>query len=361
MASNIFKSICYLAHKLELFLNHNIKMYSCFSEQGETILPNSNELHAIINTGFEPNIFLDSCVCLHIIKVIDYGKKSTNIDLNKIIRLKEYLHGHPIKITPFFGLIELCTKDGQLDKGKLEDFKNRIDFFEQLPLKYFRKFNYNYRENYLIIKDLGNLPNIYPAIEPQLKNTYCALLKIRSLALRNVTKSAAVSNINNFFDWMINDLNIIRGTEYQLALNIFGGGTEFRKMIGLDSYGTNAKKKLNGSTWDIFHGKNASNSFRLFEMLGRNFKPYFLTSDANLFKIISQISLTLIKDGRENFMSSYISNSKFVFPNYDATFLAQQNEKMIKTFVDRRNQKYEFDADKVDKMIKELEVENQIH
>ncbi|MDB4925942.1 hypothetical protein [Mucilaginibacter sp.] len=333
-------------------------MYSCFSEQGETLLPDQIELQEITGAQLEPNIFLDSCVCLHIIKVIDYGKKATNVDLNRIIQLKEYLHTHSIKITPFFGLLELCIKDGQIDKEKLEDFKNRIDFFEQMPLKYFKNFDYNYRKNYVVFKRIDNLPNIYPAIEPQLKNTYCALLKIRSIALRNITKSAAISNINSFFEWMVNDLDIIRGTEYQLALNIFGGNTEFRKMIGLDSRGADAKKKLKGSTWDIFHGKNVSNSFRLFDMLGRSFKPYFLTSDANLFKIISQISLTLIKDGGENFMSSFIANSKLAFPNYNMDFVEQQNEKMIKVFVDRRNKEYDYDPQKINRLIEELELEN---
>ncbi len=335
-------------------------MYSCFSEQGETHLPNQAEIQTFLDRHLEPKIFLDSCVCLHIIKVVDYGKKATGVNLNRILQLKEYLHSHEIGITPLFGLIELCTKNEQIDRVKFADFKNRIDFFEQLPLRYFKSFSYNYERDYLIFKQLGDLPNIYPALEPQLKNTYCSLLKIRSLARINHTRSAAVKNINAFMDWMISELDIIRGTEYQLALNIFGGNTTFWKMIGLDNKGSDVKKKLYGTSWDIFHGKNIANSFRLFEMLNRNLKPYFLTSDANLLGIFGKMSLALIKDGGPKFVSSFIANSEFSFPNYDVKFLEEQNEKMLKVFIERRNKVYEFNAQKIDIMIKELEVENQI-
>jgi hypothetical protein len=230
-----------------------------------------------------------------------------------------------------------------------------------VPLKYFKSFNYDYQKNYLIIEEIGDVPNIYPAIESQLKNTYCSLLKIRSLAKKNAGRSAAIKNINAFMEWMINDLDIIRGAEYQLALNIFGGNTTFWKMIGLDSKGIDAKKKLNGTSWDLFHGKNVSNRFRLFQMFGRNFMPYFITSDSNLFNILGKMSLTVVKDGGENLVSSFISNSGFAYPNYDESFLDEHNERMMNIFIDRRNKKYEFDEQKVNRLITELEIENQIY
>ncbi len=335
--------------------------YGCFSEKGQSNLPETDGLLSIIKSGVEPKIFIDSCVCLHIIKVVDYGKKATNIDISKILSLKEYLHNKPITISPFFGLLELCIKNGFFDRTKFRDFKNRIDFFEQIPLKEFRKFKYDFNRDFFVLKDISlDLSNPYKAIEPLIMNNYCALLKIRSIAKTNLAKEYAETNINTFLDWMAKDLNSIRAVEYKLALNIFGGNSIYRKMIGLDCKAYDVKKKLIGTSWDIFHAKTTSNSFRLFQMLNKNISPYFLTSDANLFNLFKNFSLTLIKDGGDSFTSSFLINSDFSFPHLGNDFIDKQNTKMLNVFIERRNSTYEFDKLKVDKLIKELELENEI-
>jgi len=335
--------------------------YSCFSEKGQTDLPEISELLSAIQSNIEPIIFIDSCVCLHIIKVVDYGKKATNIDFSKILSLKEYLQDKPVKISPFFGLMELCLKDGTFDKIKFRDFKHRIDFFEQITFKEFKKFKYDFDRDYLILKDISlDLPNPFEAVAPSLMNSYCALLKIRSLAKNSLTKDKAETNINLFLDWMINVLDSVRAVEYKLALNILGGNSVYRKMIGLDCKVTEVKKKLIGTAWDIHHSKTTANSFRLYQILGKNISPYFLTSDANLSNLFKNFNLRLIKDGGDNFNTSFILNSDFSFPHLGNDFIDRQNKKMMNIFVDRRNSTYEFDKVKVDKLIRELEIENEI-
>lgn len=338
-----------------------LKTYSCFSEKGESKLPEFSEVVSILQSDIEPIIFLDSCVCLHIIKIVDYGKSAINIDFSKIIALKEYLSNKPIKISPFFGLMELCLKDDFFDRDKLRDFKHRIDFFEKIPLKEFKKFKYNFDKDYFIIKDIeSDLPNPFEAFQPSLMNSYCALLKIRSLAKNSLKSETAEKNISTFFDWMADVLNSVRAVEYKLALNVFGGNSEYRKMIGLDSNIKDVKKKLMGTCWDIFHSKTTSNSFRLFELLGKNIAPYFLTSDANLFNIFKNFSLQLVKDGEGKFTSSFILTSDFSYPHLKDDFVDKQNEKMMNVFIDRRNIKYEFDEERISKLIKELEIENKL-
>lgn len=343
-------------------MKHIPSSYSCFSEKGECTLPSQEFIDECFGNSIEPVIFLDSCICLHIIKVVDYGKDARNVDFSKIIVLKEYLERHPgVKINSFFALMELCNQGGILDKQKLLDFKSRIDFFEQIPLKIFKKFKYNFLRDMFIFKDFSNLPdNALDAFYPILMNSYCALLKIRSIALCGLTKNKAESNINEFADWMIEELNIFRGAEYKLAMNIFGGNTNFRKMIGLDCKPTDIKKKLLGTSWDMFHSKFTANSFRLFEMLQRNIYPFFLTSDSNLFKIFQNLSLHLIKDGGENYISSFVSMSDFNYPHLDKSFINKNNEKLFNSFLDRRNQEYEFDRAKIDKLIAKLEITNGI-
>jgi hypothetical protein len=346
----------------ELFKTLNPQnVYSCFSEEGQTNLPKISELLSIIQSNIEPVIFIDSCVCLHIIKVVDYGRKANNIDFSKIISLKEYLHDKPIKLSPFFGLMELCLKDGIFDKIKFRDFKHRIDFFDQIPLKEFKKFKFNFHKDYFIIKDISfDTLNPSEALAPSLLNTYCALLKIRTLAKSNLSKDTAETNINLFLDWMINVLNSVRAAEYKIALNVFGGNSVYRKMIGLDSKGGDVKKKLLGTSWDIFHAKTTSNRFRLSQILGKSIWPYFLTSDSNLFNLFKNFSLRLIKDGGEDFTSSFLLNSDFSYPHLGIDFIDRQNKKMMNIFVERRNIINKFDKEKVDKLIIELELKNEI-
>lgn len=292
---------------------------------------------------------------------MDYGKKATNIDFYKILSLKQYLHNKPVKINPFFGLMELCLKNGNFDANKFRDFKYRIDFFDQIQLKEFRKFRYDFNRDYFILKDISfDLPNPYKAFEPSLMNSYCALLKMRSLAKNGLTKETAEANVNSFLDWMANVLGSIRAVEYKIALNVFGGNSAYRKMIGLDCKDSEVKKKLIGTSWDIFHSKTSSNSFRLFQFFGKNISPYFLTSDTNLFNLFKNLNLLLIKDGGDNFNSSFILNSDFAFPHLDKDFIDRQNRKMMNIFVDRRNISFEFDKQKIDSLIGELVLENKI-
>lgn len=338
----------------------HLNTYSCFSDAGEIKLPNQEELNVLIQSETEPILFLDSCVCLHIIKVVDYGKKATNVDLSKIIELKEYIAAHEVNISPMFGLLELSLKEGEINESKLMDFKHRIDFFKQIKLKDFKKFKYDFNKNYIILNEKPLSINIPPELHSSLKRSYCALLKIRSLSPKKLSKQSAIINIDTFLDWMINELDIILGIEYNLALNIFGGNTEFRSMIGLDCKQTDIKKKIKGSTWDIFHSKNASNSYNFNKILANKVYPIFMTNDTKLFRLFKNFKFSFAKDGDEISNTSSFYNSDFSYPHFDNTFLEYNNKKMIKLFIDRRDKTSLFDSGKIDTLIKQLEIENNI-
>ncbi|ABG60187.1 hypothetical protein CHU_2945 [Cytophaga hutchinsonii ATCC 33406] len=323
-------------------------------------LPEIKQLNSIIQSGIEPVIFLDSCVCLHIIKVVDYGKRATNVDISKIISLKEYISEHPIKINPFFGLLELCLKDDTFNVNKFRDFKHRIDFFDLIKVNDFKKFKYDFNRDYHIFNNEQiELPSTLEGID-SLKNSYCALLKIRSIAKKGLTKHKAISNINTFVDWMVNDLEILLGMEYNLALNIFGGQTELRKMIAVDCKQSEIKKIIKGTAWDIFHSKNASNSFRLYKMFGENLFSFFMTNDNNLLRIFKNTTLEIVKDGNENFNSSFLYTSDFSHLHFENNFIDIYNLKMMNLFIDRSTKIYNFDNEKVESLIKNLEIENGI-
>ncbi len=336
--------------------------YYCFSEKGETHLPTIEEVQTFVESGVEPVLFIDSCVCLHIIKVVDYGKKATNINLSRIILLKEYITETRLHISPLFGILELCSKGDSFDERKFWDFKYRIDFFRQIPLKEFKKFKYDFNRDFFIFENSEEkLPILLlPDLQSLLSNSYCASLKIRALSLQGLSKKNSLNSINTFLDWMINDLGLVLGAEYKLAMNIFGGRTEFRKMIGLDCNEKDVKRKILGTCWDIFHSKNTSNRFRIQQMLKENIYAYFLTSDLNLFKMYQNYNLSVIKDGDNGIMPSFLFNSDFDLPHFEESFIYEQNKKIFNIFLERYNKKYTFDLEKVNNLTKQLELENNI-
>lgn len=306
------------------------------------------------NHLFKTNCFFNSSA--------DYGKKAKNIDFSKILLLKEYISENSVDISSLFGAMELCSRENSFDERKFWDFKYRIDFFKQIPFKDFRKFKYDFLRDFFFFRNIEKpLPVPYQIFDEFLYNSYCALLKIRSLALTGLSKKDALSNIDKFTEWLSKDLDIFLGAEYTLALHIFGGRTEFRKMIGLDCKEKAIKKSIKGTAWDIFHSKNASNNFRINQMLQENIHSIFMTDDLNLFKIFQNRSLTLIKEGNEKISTSFLFNASFEYPHFDNNFIDYQNEKLLNLFVDRRNHKYIFDKEKVQGMVKELELENGIN
>ncbi|MEC5145784.1 hypothetical protein [Chitinophaga sp. 212800010-3] len=341
---------------------NRIAIFDCFSEKGETVLPNQNSINEYRQHGIQPIVFLDSCICLYIIKIVDYGRSAKNVDFAKIIALKEYVENHPdVSISPLFGFIELCSRESSFDQDKFQDFKYRMDFFLKIPLKEFKRFKYDFHRDCLILTKVPHVSKSQlNAFQSILKTTYCALLKIRSLASKGVSKNNAENNIIQFCDWMIYDLDVARALEYKLALNIFGGNTIFWKMIGLDSNQSDARKKILSTCWDFFHSRYTTRCFEISRILQDNIHPYFLTSDTNLSNILKNFSLTIQKDGGEDFRSSSILNSDSEFPHFEESFLDKQSKKIFDHFVNRYNKERFFDEIKVDLLIKELELENGI-
>jgi hypothetical protein len=335
--------------------------YYCFSEKGEVLLPNLLEINQSILNGIKPIIFMDSCVCLQIIKLVDYGKKATEIDKEKIFNLKEYVQKNSIELSPLFGIMELCSKKENLDVQKLWDFKHRIDFFLLIPLKNLKQMNYDFKRDYIKFKsDNLDLGSPYSDVKSFQLNTYSSLLKIRLIGKESLLKKDFEKNCNQLIDWMESDLKIILGIEYKLAVSIFGGNTEFRKMLGIDSNPEKAKKILLGTTWDIFHSRISTNSSMISKILGENLNPFFLTNDKNLFKLFKSLGLSMIIDGGENFGSSYVFNSGIEYPNFDEEINEKQNIKMITLLTERFKNKYIFEEEYVLNLIDKLEIENNI-
>jgi len=336
----------------------NIKYY-CLTQKGEKKLPNQKEITEFHQSGIEPEIFLDSNVCLHIIKIVDYPKNPIGVNKERLIVLKEYISKHNIRINALFGLMELSYSKNIFDKDKFQDFKNRIDFFIQIPLKHFKKFNYNYLRDYQIFSQPKLKDNTtFFGLESFILSTYCVLLKIREISLSGLTKKDAKKNIFKLLDWMINDLKFMLGVEYKLGMNIFGGKTEFRKMIWLEGKQNLTQKKIMGSAWDITHSRFITNNEFLNKIVDKNIYVYYLTSDRHFYELISKYSITAIFKTKAG--TTTMHNTNFDYPHFETEFIDEQNNKMIEIMGDRINKEPMYDRERILRLIDNLEKSNNI-
>lgn len=335
--------------------------YYSFNEKGESELPSKEKISLLKNEGINSVVFLDSCVCLNIVKVIDQKDKAPNVDQNKLVNFKNYISESQIQMSSQFGLMELCFKEGKFDEEKFWDFKDRIDFFEQMPKTDFEELKYDYNRDYSIAK----YPPLqksgpYYGLEKVFLYTYASLLKTRELALRGLSKNIAEKNCFDLINWMVDELGIILGLEYKLAMNIFGGSTNFRKMIGIDGANDLTKKKLIGTSWDILHSRFCTNNLKLSGMLNEPTNAYFMTEDYNLYKLLHKYNLSVIIEGSKDVGVTTLSNSDYDLPHFDKEFLNSQNRLMINLLAERFNKPTHTDIEKVKVIIEELEKRNNL-
>lgn len=336
--------------------------YYAFNDKGAATLPSKKEVIESENREIHPVLLLDSCVCLDLVKFVDH-KNNAKVDKTKVRKYLDYIKRSNIETISFFGLLELCHKPDTMsfDIDKFWDFKNRIHYIEKIPMNYINSYRFDFNRDY-IVKDSNELEtNSLIELKPILQTSYCCFLKIRELAISGLDKHKAQKNIELFGDWLINDLDIIMALEYNLAMNIFGGNPDFRKMIGVDSKANDLKKTLWGTAWDFFHSRIVCNNVdvasRFFE---ENVYSTFITNDSNLFKLISQISLEakFFLPNDEASTSVLIANNNL--PQFEAAFLESFNEKMKKTFRDRLLKEKSYNESKVLEMIEKLEYVNSI-
>jgi hypothetical protein len=256
-----------------------------------------------------------------------------------------------------FGLFELSYNDGDFNIKKYWDFKNRIKFFEEIPLKHFLAFKYDFLRDFFVLSTPEvDLKSSFNSLEYIFLNAYCSILKIRAISLNGLSKNKAEKNITEFFDWMSNELGIVLGIEYRLALNIFGGSTEFRKMIWLDGDKKLSKKKLIGTAWDIFHTRLCTNNFEIAKMLEiKGIEGYFITNDNLLFTLHAQYSLSGIIEKSENLGTMRIFNTDFNLPHFTDNFIDKQNEKIFTKMSERFDKPLMNNVELTKKIINDLE------
>lgn len=225
-----------------------------------------------------------------------------------------------------------------LDKSKFMDFFHRIKFAGMIPYKTMKNYKYDF-SNYFSLSD-PNSVNSIAGFNDMLLPTYCSLLKIRQIAKSGVDRQSAISDIEQLVTWMTDELDIFMGIEFRLGMNVFGGLTEFRRMVHLGGDDCETSKKLMGTAWDILHYRMMADSSTISAITGKKCACFFVTRDSPFYKLVKSLELALLVDGPGNIGRSKIIRAGDVPPFYN-------DLKMIEILPDRAMAKVVFNEQEI--------------
>ena len=270
-----------------------MRHYKYFNKNGECNLPFIQEIIGARLRGSQHFLILDSNVCFDIIQVVN--KKVLNEpNLTALTSFFGYLEKHPIDVGGAFGIYELALGKLIYDEdsiNKYYDFQNKLMFGLDLNIDQIRNRNFNYYPKQNLDKHIES-----SFISESIKRSYVSLLKMRAIGIRNgINKKNASKNVIEFLEWLDSKLNISLGVEIQLALYLFGGKGNFKKMIYFDNLKSeNFVRTLRGTAWDINHFRMLLSMEGLREELKNTDIPIFVTRDENFINLVSEIDTKFI-------------------------------------------------------------------
>ncbi|TGN22537.1 hypothetical protein [Empedobacter tilapiae] len=285
-------------------------------------------------------LVLDSSVCLDIVNIVN--KKNINKDSKrKVFELIKYSQKKSMPPFEIFALLELSLDKAtyKLNTEKFFDISNKLMFAFQIPLERLKTNNFDFSSNFFSSKK-PNLNNDASVFVEQILIHYSALLKIREIASKDLSKHKAKENIIEFVDWMNNKIGLILGLEYQLAFQIFGGNNSFNTMIKENSSKEKTLKALWGSSWDLLHARLSRNSKQLSEIIDEDVNSIFITNDKRLFELLSpQVEYSTEFDKRRISITTGKSNYP---PYYDDKFVDELNKKILDIFKHKAMKQVEY-------------------
>lgn len=335
--------------------------YFTFNEKGARPLPEQAEIEFLRREGFEPILVLDSNICLDMVKYANYAQKAT-INKKKLLHFLDYLRSTGLRTFQILGLLELSHDRERMiwNHNKFMDLKYKIDFLEQIPLKVVNKGTFDFQRDYRIMRRPVFSSQSMNAHSPLLYCSYAHLLKIRQIARKGLGKKLARRNMDEYMDWVLNDFNRAMKYESALAMNVFGGISEFRKMIWLEGKLQETKKKLWGSCWDLFHARMCSNDLAMSESMEENLKAIFVTNDKNLFQLAAKMTLQGIFGFNDCDIETSMSFNFDSFPHFADNDIDDFNQNAIMALSERFNKDKPYNEAKVLQTIRDLEVANEI-
>ena len=284
--------------------NDLFRSYNCIDEAGLRSLPDTSELNSFRKKGLYPVMALDSSVCLDIVKFIDNKQKLSDIERHMVESFLVYQNIVDIDVIGGLGIFELALggRELKLDCKRFSDYGSKLLLALKLS-------NENLFKDIYVNKDLKGIDIIdkHHELLPLLKASYASLLKIRLLAKRGTNQRNSFILLQEFTDWLKNDLDCIMGLELELAKNIFGGNSELQPLLGKDS---SLLDDLWGTAWDFFHYRIACLYSCLFAIDGIPQKSFFITKDNKLTRLLKYLQIEAIVKQEHELIGVFISSTK---------------------------------------------------
>ncbi|BFO67381.1 hypothetical protein [Chryseobacterium sp. KCF3-3] len=127
-----------------------------------------------------------------------------------------------------------------------DDYYNKLHFAFNIPVKEFKKLDFDYYRDFHVENEIRIDKNIVKSIiESRVNPYYVGLLKICEIAQRGLGLNRAEKNVEEFFNWIENDLGFMLGYEHRLAMQIFGGNSDYWKMLRIGSKKRSCSKRGN--------------------------------------------------------------------------------------------------------------------
>ncbi len=304
---------------------------------GHLSLPSTEQLRYLKQTEYTPCLFIDANLCLHIATYYNTGKID-DLLLTDLLILVEYFQQKNVVFNPDYGILELVrNKDAfTFQKDKFDDIIDKVNYFFWYPIHLheiaFRKnlfpvekYRGDYSSHNFFVQKMGSFFLL----------TYVTLLKIYSISKRRPPKRETfLPNIKEFLSWCEGELNTSMLLEFALAIKIFGGYSDFKKMIAFDIANNidEVFKILHGTVWDLIHIKLV-----LRELSDKKVFPIFATNDKNLYDLLKIICFELefeTYNCKPIFRARI--NCKPFYPNYaDQEKINQESDMFQKRIAER--------------------------
>jgi hypothetical protein len=296
--------------------------------EGESLLPSSFDLnkHEIV-------LYLDANVCLDIVNYFD-NKVLSDKALINVQTLIVFCQQNKIEVVPKFGVIELCHDkySKNFDILKYREFVNKITY------AFDKTFDNSTKLNQTDFKyEVGEMDRkMFDTFLPLILTSYVTLLKIYVLCKKNNPKKENVhKNLKLLLHWCDKHLNASMASEILLAIKIFGGSSEYKKMIALDKVGENVNdilKSIWGTSWDFFHIRMIHYASM---NVDTNHKQYFVTQDRNIYTLLKsnkrQGAITLFQQPFIYFLSHDLEIQ------YKEEYILDEVHNILREFIFKRS------------------------
>lgn len=222
-------------------------MYSYFDANGPRAIPSRIEVLELASQhGIVTALLADANVCLDLVGLSTQTLQPAMHD--KVRAFVAGIEASGADVIPGFGLVELSLDRAswKIDAKKLESIQRQVTLaIDSAPGRVAQRGSSAAKE------EAPPDVNMFSSFVPTLKIFYASLLRIALISGTALNRDSAVRNLQEFLQWLTQDLNCVSVLSLQAAVAIFGGDSLARKLIGVGK----AQPSLEdvwGGAWDLF-------------------------------------------------------------------------------------------------------------